>query len=231
MALDGAGDVTTQPVEVVPPEGGGETPTVPTTETPPPSSGRDGGQPSVDDAGQARLGQLERSYRWLEQQYQGSLQQIQKLQGDLREYEYAGLDEGEAAQRQLQDRTQQLQEQEYRIQEQQYASDLYRFYAGYVPTEAIQGYTPSEWQQSVLSHMQGEAKHLQGEVTRLQGEVKALKSAARPGDNAPKVPSGGGGPASGKRSLYAMTWEEREAMRQQAELGTLRPEDYPAVPE
>jgi len=109
-----------------------------------------------------------------------------------------------------------------------YATDLYHYYQQFVPQNVIQGETPTDWQTSVLSHLQAEVQRLTTENQRLTTESAGLRQSVVPGVTAPPV-SSGTGPASGKKRLGDMSWQEIEAMKETAIDGNLPLEDYPAV--
>lgn len=161
----------------------------------------------------------ERELAWLRTQYQGTLNELSKVQKELREYEYAALDDDERGQREYQDRLRQLEEQEMRLQEEAYSQGLWQYYSSLVPSQAIQGSNPVEWQESVMTYFTTE-------IHRLRQENAALKKSAKPGATAPSVPRAGGNKPP-KKSMYGMTWEEIEALREGAEYGLISGDDLP----
>jgi len=160
--------------------------------------------------------------------YDTLLQQYQNIQTRLDEYETAAMSEEERETWQLQRDRNALSQQQQDLAEAAYATDLYHYYQQFVPQNVIQGETPTDWQTSVLSHLQAEVQRLTTENQRLTTESAGLRQSVVPGATAPPV-SSGGGPAAGKKRLGDMTWQEIEAMKETAIDGTLPLEDYPAV--
>jgi hypothetical protein len=170
--------------------------------------------------------ELERELSWYRSNYDAILQRQEGLQRQLDEYETAAMSEDERAVWELQREREQLQGQQQEMAEAAYAADLYYYYGQFVPREVIQGQTPTDWQNSVLTHMQAQTQQLQAENQRLTAENTRLKQAAVPGQGAPQV-TGTQGAATGKKPLGEYTWQELEDMKEAAIDGTLR--EYPAA--
>ena len=220
-------DPGTRGVEETPPaaeEPGDET--LETTEVEEPEEPEQQAAPTPaarDDAQAAR-----RELDWYRQNYDVLLQQYQARQRELDEYETAAMSDDERAQWELRRQREALEIQQQEWAEKQYAADLYTYYQQFVDPTVIQGNTPSDWQASVLTHLQGEIVRLQAEVQRLQTQNAKLKQASAPGRTAPPVTTSRAS-SSGRRPLGDYTWQELETMKEQIVDGTLSPEDLPGV--
>lgn len=171
-----------------------------------------------------RSEQISRQFEWLNGQMNEVVNANRQMQLKLQEYETAGLDDEERARRDLQAQRQYLEQQQQAMSEQMYRRDLHGYYSQFVPADQITGDDPAQWQDSVLRHLAGRANQYYQQNQALRKALKTRLSGA-----APKVTAPGGGPASPKRSVFDMSFEEREQLFQRALRGELDPSDIPGA--
>lgn len=164
----------------------------------------------------------------LQQYVRQAAQQIQQYQQQLQQYELAGMDEDERQAAVLQQQQQSLSQREQQLQEWYATNQWYNYYKGWVPQEALQGQDPVSWQHSALTYLYQQSQAAMKESAKLKAENASLRKALNPGQQPPKVSTGSGAPV-GKKSLWDMTWDEMESMKNAALLGQLDPNDYPSI--
>lgn len=164
------------------------------------------------------LAQMQGKLDYYQSNLDQALTQLQAVQEQLREYEMAGLDEGEAAQLQLNQERQALEQERQALVEATWKRDLHQFYAQYVPENVITsaGDDPAQWQAAAF-------KHMQSSIATLYTQNKALRKAltGKLGSGAPNVPAPGGGSAPTTTPLREMSLEDREKLYRQADRGLL----------
>lgn len=153
--------------------------------------------------------------------------QMQQYQQQLRQYEMAELDDDERNARLYQQQAEALSQREAELQEWYARNQWYQYYNQWVPEGTVTGEDPVQWQHSVLSHLYTENQTQARELAKLRSEVEALKRVGvQPA--APKVTTQGGAPAP-RKSVWDMSWEEMEALKEAALMGTVSPTDFPGV--
>jgi hypothetical protein len=163
---------------------------------------------------------------------QRSQQEIARLQSDLKEYEYAGMEEGEKELAQLREQQASAEQQRRQQEDLYWTQQLWQYYNGWnVPVAEIQGQTPLEWQHAVLTFQHKAITQKEQELANLKKELSALKTAAETPSVKPEPTSNrSGGPAS-RPTLWGMSLKDLEKFQQRALAGEVTVDDYPAVPE
>lgn len=155
----------------------------------------------------------------LRRTFANTAQENERMRQELEALQTASMSEEERQRYDLDKRSRDLQSREEQLAQMRYAQELYSYYSQFVPANAITGNDPADWQHSVLTSLVNENKQLKAQVASLRGSTK-------PGANAPKVGVGGGGKVS-QKSVFDMTYAERQALLDRARMGDIRPEDYP----
>jgi hypothetical protein len=214
------------PEPVVPPapEGGQPVPTEPTPTEPVPTEPT---EPAVSEV-QFKLpgGYQEESTQaldWYKQNYGQVAAQLAAAQQQLEQYQYAGLDDAEAAQQRFQVERQRWQQQMSAWQEAQAKTQWADYWAQFSETpEAIRAMQdPIQMGHTVTTT-------LYQQLQQAQAEVAALKKAASQPPAGPPVTEGAQGGA-GTRNLFDLTDKEREDLWRKGRMGHLKDADIPSL--
>lgn len=162
-----------------------------------------------------------RELEWLRSTVQKQNEQMSRLQKELEEYELAGLDPEEAAQKRIQRLEQELQQREQAQMANQARQEWRQYYKQFnVPDELLEGDDPITWQHNTLSHLQKQAADALDQVAALkkvQDTPKAPKVTSKPGSGA------------NKRTVWDYSFEEIETMADEIRFGQRDPGDIPPM--
>lgn len=183
-------------------------------EAPPPVA------PAMSSTFTPDVSEYQRQLDWYRSQYQAALDQAKKLQDELDSAQLEGLPEDQRTAYLLEKEREELEQKKQELQAMAYALELRQYYSRFVPEHAIQGSTPAEWQESVLTY-------LTKENARLRSEVEKRTQPPRPGTAAPRIASAKPAGAPSKKTVFDYNPAELDTILSQVLMG--QEVDYPPV--
>jgi len=162
-----------------------------------------------------------RELEWLRTTVQRQNSLIEQLRQERDEYELAGMDPDEAAQKRIERLQAELDQQRQAEQARQARQEWQQYYTQFgVPEEALVGDDPIQWQHATLTHLQEKA-------AKALEQVAALKK-VQESPRAPKVSSKPGSQPN-KKTVWDYSFDEINQMADEIRFGQRDPGDIPPM--